>query len=150
MSGPHIMVSNENIRHLIDQAIEAFNARDLNGWMNFYAEDALHFQPNRTEPLREQAEIREDYLASTWIPFPDFHFQADRAFGEGSWVCVEGIFTGTHWGNLSGLGGEVIAPTHKSVRIPLCLVVKLEEGKAVEVHEYNDQLRFLAQLGLAP
>jgi predicted ester cyclase len=95
-----------------------------------------------------QADIREDYLVSTWTPFPDFHFDVDRAFGEANWICVEGIFTGTHRGPLGGLNGEVIVPTHKSVRIPLCLVVKLEDGKAVEVHEYNDQLRFLTQLGL--
>jgi steroid delta-isomerase-like uncharacterized protein len=149
MSGSQFITSNENLRHLIEDAIEAFNAHNLDRWISFYAEDALHFQPNRMEPLCGRAEIREDYRASTWAPFPDFHFEVDRAFGAGNWVCVEGIFTGTHRGPLGGLSGEVIAPTHKSVRIPLCLVVKLEDGKAVEVHEYNDQLRFLAQLGLA-
>ncbi len=150
MSKPQIIISNENLRQLIEQAIEAFNARNLNRWVNLYAEDARHFQPNRTEPLRGRAEIREDYLTSTWIPFPDFHFEVERAFGEGNWVCIMGIFTGTHQGPLGGISGEVVAPTHKSIRIPLCIVVKIEDGKAVEVHEYNDQLRFLTQLGLVP
>jgi predicted ester cyclase len=102
------------------------------------------------EPLCGQTEIREDYLATTWTPFPDFHFEVDRAFGEVNWICIVGIFTGIHRGPLGGVNGEVFAPTHKSVRIPLGLVVKFEDGKAMEVHEYNDQLRFLTQLGLVP
>jgi predicted ester cyclase len=150
MNKAHIIVSNDNLRQVIEQAIDGFNTHNLNRWMSFYAEEAMHFQTNRTEPLRGQAEIREDYLLSTWNPFPDFHFEMAQAFGAGNWLCVEGVFTGTHRGPLGGLRGEVIAPTHKSIRIPLCFVVKLQDGKAVEVHEYNDQLRFLAQLGLAP
>ena len=150
MGGSHNLVANKHHHHLIEKAIDAFNAHDLKRWLDFYAEHALHFQPNRAEPLRGKAEIGEDYLLSTWTAFPDFHIEVVRAFGEAKWICVMGIFTGTHTGALAGADGGIIAPTHKAVRIPLCMVVKIEEDMAVEVHEYSDQLGFWAQLGLAP
>jgi predicted ester cyclase len=140
--------SKRHSEHRIEQATKAFNAHDLDRWMDFYAADAVHIQLNQAEPLRGQAEIREDYRVSTWIPFPDFHFALERVFSENGWVCVQGIFSGTHAGPLSGLNGEVVAPTHRQVRIPLCLVIQLEAGRAVRVHEYSDQRDLLNQLGL--
>lgn len=148
MSSPTVLVSSEAQFQLIEAAVEAFNCRDLDRWMDFYAEDAVHFQPNRARPLCGKGEIREDYRLSTWIPFPDFHFELQRLFGQAPWVCVQGVFSGTHEGPLLVSSGTSIPATHNSIRIPLCLVVKMEAGRAVEVHEYNDQLGFLSQLGL--
>ncbi len=149
MIQPEILISDESVRRQIMEAIEAFNARDLDRWTSFYAEDALHYQPSRAEPFRGRAAIREDYRTSTWVAFPDFQFELVRAFGEGRWYCIEGTFTGTHQGPLTGPDGSVVAPTHRPVRVPICFVLKLGNGEAVEVHEYNDQLGLLAQLGLA-
>lgn len=140
----------ERLLNLLHDAIQAFNAHDLDGWMEFYAEDASHIQPNLSEPLTGRAEIREDYLKSTWIPFPDFRFELERAFGDGDWMCVMGVLTGTHTGPLAGFGEEVVAPTNQSIRVPLCLVVQFKDGRAVQVYEYNDQLGLLDQLGLTP
>lgn len=139
---------NEGLRSLLDDAIGAFNAHDLDGWMEFYAEDAVHVQPNLAEPLSGRAEIQEDYLKSTWIPFPDFRFELERAFGEDDWMCVTGILTGTHKGPLPGFGEEEVAPTNRSIRVPICLVIRFQEGQAAQVIEYNDQLGLLNQLGL--
>jgi predicted ester cyclase len=61
---------------------------------------------------------------------------------------VQGVFSGTHEGPLLAPGGTPIPATHNRIRIALCLVLKIEAGRAVEVHEYNDQLSFLSQLGL--
>lgn len=141
---------NGRLHDLVEEAIQAFNAHDLDGWMEFYAEDAIHVQPNLAEPLSGRAAIREDYLKSTWIPFPDFHFELERAFGENNWICVTGVLTGTHTGPLPGNGEEVLPPTNCSIRIPICLVIQFEEGRAVQVYEYNDQLTLLNQLGLTP
>lgn len=138
----------ERLRNLLQDAIQAFNAHDLDGWMEFYAEDAIHNQPNLAEPLSGRAEIREDYLKSTWIPFPDFQFELERAFGENSWMCVTGVLTGTHRGPLAGFGEEDVAPTGRSIRVPICLVIQFEGDRAVQVYEYNDQLGLLSQLGL--
>lgn len=144
-----ILVSDERLRGLVEEVVEAFNAHDLGRVAHWYAEDARHYQPNRTEPLRGRDDIREDYRKATWIPFPDFHFELDRAFGQGEWLCVQGVLTGTHEGPLEGPGGETTPATGRSIEVAICLVVRVKSGKAVEVYEYNDQLSLLAQLGLA-
>jgi ketosteroid isomerase-like protein len=145
-----LLISNPDIRQMIEDAIAAFNAHDLDGWMDYYAEDARHFQPNRVEPLRGREEIREDYRKATWVPFPDFHFEISRAFGQENWLCVQGDFTGTNRGPMESPGGEMQPATNRVVRVPICFVVRVENGKLAEVYEYNDQLGFLVQLDLAP
>jgi predicted ester cyclase len=146
MDQAKILLSDESLRRMLEEVVEAFNRHDLDYVANWHAEGAVHHQPGRPEPLRG----REDYRRSTWIPFPDFRFELERAFGQGDWLCVQGTLTGTHEGPLEGPGGETIPPTGKAIHVPICLVVRLDSGKAVEVYEYNDQLGFLAQLGLAP
>ena len=64
-------------------------------------------------------------------------------------MCVIGVLTGTHTGPLAGTGEEIVAPTNRSIRIPICLVIQFEYGRIVKVYEYNDQLGLLNQLGLA-
>lgn len=150
MSKPEILLADERMRNTVDEMVEAFNSHDLDGVASWYAEDAIHHQPNRPVPLRGRDEIREDYRNSTWIPFPDFHVALERAFGAGHWLCVQGTLTGTHQGPLEGADGEKIQPTGRSIQVPICLVVRVEDGKAAEVYEYNDQLGFLEQLGLSP
>lgn len=148
MDSAKILVSDEGLRRVVEEILEAFNQHDLDRVASWYAEGALHYQPNRAEPLRGRDEIREDYRRSTWIPFPDFHFELERAFGQGEWLCVQGTLTGTHKEPIEEPGGETIPATGRSIRVPICLVVRVEGEKAAEVYEYNDQLGFLTQLGL--
>ena len=148
MSSPEILVSDENLKKVVEDMVEAFNAHDLDRIASWYAEDALHYQPNRTEPLRGRDAIREDYRNATWVPFPDFHFELERAFGRRDWLCVQGTLTGTHEGPIDDSDGETIPATGRSIHVPICLVVRIEDGKAAEVYEYNDHLSFMAQLGL--
>ncbi len=148
MKESNILVSNNGHREMVNGAIQAFNDHDLDRWMSFYAEDVIHIQPDKSEPQRGRAVIREDYQVSTWLPFPDFHFDLELAFGQDDWLCVHGTFRGTQDGPLQGPDDTVIEPTHRSVSIPLCMVIRVEDGLMTEVHEYNDQLTFLTQLGL--
>jgi steroid delta-isomerase-like uncharacterized protein len=150
MDRTKILVSDASLRRFVEEIIEAFNRHDLDAVVSRHAEGALHHQPNRPEPLRGREEIREDYRKSTWIPFPDFQFELERAFAQGEWLCVQGTLTGTHEGPLEASEGETIPATGRAIRVPVCLVVRVDNGKAVEVYEYNDQLGFLTQLGLAP
>lgn len=141
-------MTNRQLHNVLDGAIEAFNAHDLDRWMEFYAEDAIHIQPNLKDPLSGKEAIREDYLNSTWTPFPDFRFELEHAFGENNWMCVTGKLTGTHTGPLPGTDEAAVQPTNRPIRIPLCLVIEFSDGRAIRVYEYNDQLTLLHQLGL--
>jgi len=58
--------------------------------------------------------------------------------------------TGTHLKPLANPAGPPIPPTNRKIRVANCSVYRVQGGKVVEVHEYFDQLGFLAQLGVAP
>lgn len=134
--------------HAIEKALEEFNVHNLEAFIEFYSESATHFQPNRAEPLEGKKEIFDDYFKSTLVAFPDIQFVKSVIFGQNNWACIEGVLKGTHKGPLEGPNGEVISPTNYIVSVPICFVIQMENGKAIEVHEYNDQLGFLKQLNL--
>jgi len=138
----------EEYTRLIDSALETFNNHNIEKFMEFYDESAIHTQPTQEKPLKGRDAIRKDYEKSTFIPFPDVKFKKTNIFGHGNWWCVEGIFEGTHKESIEGSNGEMIPATNKKVSVPICLVFKIVNGKVTEAHEYNDQLGFLAQLGL--
>ncbi|HDZ19108.1 hypothetical protein LCGC14_2887810 [marine sediment metagenome] len=133
---------------LVDQVLEAFNKHDLEQFMDFYDESALYYRPTQIEPLKGREAIREGFEQMMFTSFPDMKIEKIRAFGQDDWLCIQAILLGTHTGPLPGPTGEEIPPTNKSIRVPMCLVIKVKDGKFTEAHEYIDQLGFLAQLGL--
>jgi steroid delta-isomerase-like uncharacterized protein len=141
-------MNKKRILKLVDDALKAFNSHDIDRFMSFYAENALHYQPTQAEPLRGLSAIKEDYMNLTFKAFPDVAFETSNVFSQGEWVCIEGIFKGTHKGPLLDAEKGEIPPTNKYVEVPICFVMKFKDDKIVEVHEYNDQLGFLKQLDL--
>jgi predicted ester cyclase len=81
--------------------------------------------------------------------FPDGQVEVERAFGQGDLGCLQVRFEGTHTGPLAGSGGAEIPPTGRRVEFPYCIVVRFEDGKAVELDEYYDQLDLLTQIGVS-
>ena len=82
--------------------------------------------------------------------FPDGQVEVERAFGDGDLGCLQVRFEGTHTGPLAGSGGAEIPPTGRRVEFLYCIVVRFEDGLAVEIDEYYDQLDLLAQIGASP
>jgi len=79
--------------------------------------------------------------------FPDLQFDLRTIAETGDIVMVEGLFTGTNTGPMSGPGGTVPA-TGKTVRLPFVDVWKISNGQISENRIYYDQVTFLGQLGL--
>ena len=121
------LISDERMAHMVDEFLAAFNRHDLDFVANWHTEDALHHQPNRSEPLRGREAIREDYLQSTWKPFPDFRFDLERAFGQGEWLCIQGTLTGTHQAPIEGRGGEIIPATGRRIHVPILSLIHISE-----------------------
>ncbi|MFW9897600.1 MAG: ester cyclase [Candidatus Thorarchaeota archaeon] len=136
----------DNLR-LVDQLIEAFNKHDLDQFMDFYDESALYYAPTQAEPLKGRDAIRVGF-ESFFSAFPDVKIEKIRAFGQDDWSCTEVILTGTHTGPLMSPNNETIPATNKPIRVPMCLVINVKDGKMIELRDYNDQRGFLAQLGL--
>ena len=77
--------------------------------------------------------------------FPDLQFDVQAAHDVGDSLAVtEFIIRATHQGELMG-----IAPTGRSVVIPVCNVIEVREGKIYAEREYFDFAHVLQQLGAA-
>ncbi|MEE9164176.1 MAG: ester cyclase [Thermoplasmata archaeon] len=142
------MSSEENVE-LVKAGMEMFNAQDWDRFFANAAESIVTHAPDLEEPLKGLKAYRERFETNVEA-FPDQHIETKQVFGQGEWVVLEGIFTGTHEGAFPGPGGQEIPATHKRVELPLALVFKIEGGKTTEEHDYYDNLAFLSQLGLAP
>ncbi len=138
----------ENVR-IVDAQADAFNEGDLDRCLGFYAESVVRYVPGMPEPLRGRDALRE-VVETFYAAFPDIHAEKVRSFGQGDWVCRENLVTGTHRGPLPTPNGETIQPKSSPIRIPICHVYRLVNGKIVEDYQYMDMLTLLSQLGAAP
>ena len=85
-------------------------------------------------------------IVTTWrTAFPDFEFLFEDMIAEGETVAARIPFRGTHLGTLFG-----IAPTGRQITITETLILRLANGKVVEMWEDFDQLGLLRQLGALP
>ena len=138
------MTVSENIE-LVKQATDAYNRDGAKGMAEFMDEAVIdHFASGRN-PLKGKAAFIEDNIEFAKI-FADLRAEITNIFGQDDWVCIQGIMTGMHEGAFTLQNGKQIPPTGKNIRIPICNVIKLKDGKIVELHEYFDQLNFMSQL----
>ncbi|MHA2021950.1 MAG: nuclear transport factor 2 family protein [Candidatus Thorarchaeota archaeon] len=135
----------DNIR-LVNTTLEAFEAHDMDGFVSFMSESVVNYAPGRSEPLIGREAVREDNIGFLTM-YPDVVFEITRIFGDGEMVCAEGYVKGTNTGPIPSPDGKISPPTNKSVRVPACFVVKIENGLISEIREYLDQLEFSRQLG---
>jgi steroid delta-isomerase-like uncharacterized protein len=140
------MSATENIR-IVNAALEAFEAHDMEGFVNYMSDSVADYTPGRSEPLRGREAVKQDNIGFLSI-YPDVKFEITRIFGEGDMVCAEGFVKGTNKGPLPGPDGNMIPATNKSVRVPACFVAKIENGLISEIREYLDQAEFSRQLGI--
>jgi ketosteroid isomerase-like protein len=138
------MISSKNIE-LVKQANDAFNRNGALGMAEFMDEDVVdHFATGRPPLVGKEAFV-EDNISFAKI-FADLRAEITNVFGQDEWVCAQGFMTATHQGPFILQNGKQIQPTGKTIRIPFSNVVKVKDGKIVEIHEYFDQLSFMTQL----
>ncbi|MFW9967916.1 MAG: ester cyclase [Candidatus Thorarchaeota archaeon] len=134
----------ENIK-LVRRATEAYNNDGAKAFADYMDDSVLDYMPNGHEPLKGKDAFIEDNIAFAKI-FTDLKAEITNIFGQDDWVCIQGIMTATHSGPFTLYNGKQIPPTGKSIRIPISNVIKLKDGKIVEIHEYFDQMTFMTQL----
>jgi len=137
----------DRYRSLLDRYVERYNAGDLDGVMDLYAEDAVQLMPDGT--FEGRSTIR-DRLARELASFSDLahrvvsYIEQDDAFAD------EWVFVGTHTGPVAMPDGSELPPTGKRVEVPGMEVVRLRDGKITANNLYYDNLAVAAQLGLLP
>lgn len=77
--------------------------------------------------------------------FPDIRATIDDQVAEGELVVTRWTATGTHLGPFLG-----VAPTGRRVTVPVIVVWRVLDGRAVEDWTRWDRLDLLHQLGAAP
>jgi steroid delta-isomerase-like uncharacterized protein len=137
----------ERYRSLLDRYVEVYNAGDLDGVMELYADDAVQLMPDGT--FEGRSAIR-DRLAKELDAFSDLAHRVVSYVEEGDAFADEWVFVGTHTGPLVLPDGTELPPTGKRVEMPGMELVKMRDGKIVLDNLYYDNLAVASQLGLLP
>jgi steroid delta-isomerase-like uncharacterized protein len=137
----------ENYRNLLERYVELYNAGDLDGVMDLYAEDSVQLMPDGT--FEGRSAIR-DRLAKELAAFSDIAHRYVSYVEQGDAFADEWVFAGTHTGPLVLPDGTELAATGKRVEMPGMEYVKIRDGKIVADNLYYDSLAVAAQFGLLP
>jgi steroid delta-isomerase-like uncharacterized protein len=134
-------------RELLDRYVERYNAGDLDGVMELYAEDAVQIMPDGTY---EGWNTVRDRLAQELDGFTELNHTVRSFVEQGDTFADEWTFVGTHTGPFRLPDGSELPPTGKRVEIRGMEVVQVRDGKIVLNTLYYDNLASMAQLGLIP
>jgi predicted ester cyclase len=88
-----------------------------------------------------------DSIAGLASAFPDVHRELLSIYVAENVVVVEIAIRGTHKGELA-LASGTLAPTGKTIDVPVCDVYHLEGGKIISFHCYNLPSVMQQQLGV--
>jgi predicted ester cyclase len=122
------------------------SAETNKGFIRQYVE-ALSGKPKDAETLRRfiaDDNLRE-HISAFEAAFPQYEMKADELIAEGDKVVLRGSFRGTHRGELMG-----IAPTGKSVNVPLIMVYQVANETITDHWMGVDRMDLMQQLGVLP
>ena len=137
----------ERYRSLLERYVERYNAGDLDGVMELYAEDSVQLMPDGT--FQGRAAIR-DRLGQELAAFSDLAHRYVSYVEEDDAFADEWVFVGTHTGPVVLPDGTEVPPTGKRVEVQGMELVRVRDGRIVVDNLYYDSLAVAAQLGLLP
>jgi steroid delta-isomerase-like uncharacterized protein len=129
---------------LVSSLYEAFNRRDLEGWLTPFAPGATWHEI----PSGEVFDVPDgltSYFHRFADAFPDGQCTNIRIREGAGFVVAEFTGSGTNTGPLLTPEGE-LPPSGKRIDIPFCDVHLVEEGRLLRTHRYWDTGTFSAQL----
>jgi steroid delta-isomerase-like uncharacterized protein len=133
---------------IAERGLQAWRSRDLEGFAATFAEDATLTAPGGMQ-LQGHDGVRQFY--GVWNEaVPDNEVTIERRHVCGSVVVEQGVFSGTHTGNLMTPDGQVIPATGRSLSVPYVEVFDMEADHVASTRLYFDQAELLTQLGLMP
>ena len=136
-----------SLRDLARQGAQLYNAGDVEGFVNLYAEDATLVTPYGT--FEGRAAIREAFSRDK-AAFPDRTLTVDVIVEQGDTIAAEWTVAGTHTGPLVMADGTELPPTGKRVEVKGMELVQVRDGKAAVHHQYWDSMAVAGQLGVLP
>ena len=137
----------ESYRSLLDRYVELYNAGDLDGVMELYAQDSSQRMPDGTFEGRS---VIRDRLAKELAAFSDLAHRVVSYVEEGDAFADEFVFVGTHTGPVTLPDGTELPATGKRIEVQGMELVRVRDGKVVLDNLYYDNAAVAAQLGLSP
>ena len=135
-------------RELLDRYVELYNAGDLDGVIDLYADDAVQGMP---DGIFEGRSAIHDRLARELEAIPDVTHTVVSFIEQGDAFADEWTFVGTQTGPFLLPNGTVLPPTGKQVEVRGMEIVRVgPDGKIVLNTLYYDNLAVAEQLGLVP
>lgn len=130
---------------IVRDALRGLDEPGGQGFVARFADDGELVSPLAALTGREAI---GQFVGGMHSSFSDWHHDVTIE-GIGDLVVVEGTWNGTHTGPMPGPDGE-IQPTGKRASVPFAGIVRVRDGRLASVHNYFDQVTFMAQLGLMP
>lgn len=134
-------------RDLLDRYVEMYNAGDIDGVMDLYAEDSVQLMP---DGLFEGRNVIRERLAKELTSFGDLHHRVTSYIEQGDAFADEWVFVGTHTGPLVLPDGTELPATGKRIEVPGMELVRMRDGQIVLDNLYYDNVTVAEQLGLLP
>lgn len=135
-------------RLLIERWVERFNAGDIDGTLQSFAEDGENFgRKVGREGVRA-------VLIDIYTRFPDAKLTVHDWLADGDWVAFRATYSGTHRGvgRLPVDGGMLIGvpPTNRSFAVLHMHMFRIENGLIKEHWGGRDDIGMMRQLALLP
>ena len=134
------------LEQLRDTHYEGINKHDLDLAASMIADDVVTVTPQgETKGLAAFREFGDAFLSAS----PDAAIRADATYEVGDTIITEGVYSGTHTGDLATPDGP-IPPTGRKFSFAFVDIMQVADDKVVNHRIYWDNLGFMAQLGLVP
>jgi steroid delta-isomerase-like uncharacterized protein len=137
-----------NVRELYMAGIEAYNAHDLDRFIEIYSDDCELTVPG-FPPFKGKAAVRECWRLFM-ESFPDDHLTVSNQIVEGMTAVGEWTAEATNTGPLYLPSGQVLPPTGKRYTNRGIDAAAFVDGRVKSHRLYWDTTEILAQLGLMP
>lgn len=143
-------MENSGLDQMLDQYVQAWNAHDLNGVMQNYADAAADDKVADIHPLLGHTTFQDDrsmrqFFERLTAAYPDGQRTTDCSIVAGDHVVMMWTFKGTNTGNVMETNE---APTSQQVEARFCSVLDLRNGKITRETIYYDSPELLRQLGV--
>jgi steroid delta-isomerase-like uncharacterized protein len=123
--------------------VARFNAKDLEGMLGLYADDAALYEPFLEEPIAGKDALRA-FHEELFRSFPDERLELEQLLSDGDFVVARLVAGATHSGDFLGM-----PPTGRRFSVRECTVFELRDGLVRNVWVYVDSGSIARQLGFA-
>jgi steroid delta-isomerase-like uncharacterized protein len=137
--------STERNKGIVRQMTEAINARDFGALDDLVADDVLRHCAATPDVTVETLEEFKEFLRQDLAAVPDAQQEIQFMVAEDDRVAAYVTYRGTQRGQMGPF-----PPSNKSLEIPFIGILRVENGKIVEIWVEWDNLSALTQLGHFP